>query len=73
MIVSRGNVIQAFLGIYLIFEFLTVLVYSQKEKWSDEKRKAFQIAECMAHCCYTNNISLLVSSEDNELKVDVLF
>ena len=50
MIASRDNVMQAFLQIYLIFGFLTIFVFSEKEEWIIEKRQAFQIAGCIAHC-----------------------
>ena len=50
MIASRGKVTLSFLGIYLILGFLTIIVFSEDEKWSGTKRYAFQVAGCIADC-----------------------
>ena len=58
MVASRGNVILAILGIYLILGFLTTFVFSEKEEWTIEKRKAFQKAGCLAD--FRNDVSIFV-------------
>ena len=70
MIALRYNVMQPFLGIYLILGFSTVFVFSQNEEWSSEKQKFFQYAECVAYCCNKNNISIMLLYSQ---KVDIFF
>ena len=70
MIALRGNVMQAFLEIYLILGCLTVFVFSQKEEWSIQKQEIFQYAECVTYCCNKNNISITLLDSQ---KVDDLF
>ena len=51
MIASRGNVILAFLRIYLIFGILTTFVFSENNfEWTIDKEKVFQKAGCIAAC-----------------------
>ena len=57
MFASRGNVLLAFLGVYLILGFLTIFVFSEKEQWTIEKLEAFRRAGCIAGC--RENVSAL--------------
>ena len=50
MIVSRCKVILGFLGMYLIFGFLTGFGFSEKKEWTFEEQQILRETVCIAGC-----------------------
>ena len=50
MIVSRGKMLLAFLGIYLVLGFLTGFGSSERKEWTIEEQQLLREAACIAGC-----------------------
>ena len=72
MIVSRGKMLLAFLGIYLVLGFLTGFGSSESKEWTTEEQQILREAVCIAGCL--NNKSKVLrrwSGLSDMSKVDI--